>query len=269
LLWPATHLFAPTLLLTAALLLSFLALDSLIARRHDGDPGIEEVEKLGIEGSVNLLLLLGLAAGMALPSWWRPGWGLALPGAVWPIEAIIGDGIYLAAGLLSLALTRPALRRANEFAWGPMIEVATLFGAIFLTLAPVSAMIAAGPAGALAPFFAGLLRGGALDPSRFYWGSGALSALLDNAPSYVVFFKLAGGDPAALTGRLAPILAAISLGATYFGAMTYIGNAPNLMVKALAESHGVRMPGFLTYIGWATLCLLPWLALIDLLFLRG
>jgi Na+/H+ antiporter NhaD/arsenite permease-like protein len=98
--------------------------------------------------------------------------------------------------------------------------------------------------------------------------TGALSAFLDNAPTYVVFFGFAGDDAARLTGPLAPTLAAISAAAVYFGAMSYVGNAPNFMVKAIVESHGIRMPSFFAYFGWATLCLLPWLALIAVIFYR-
>ncbi len=91
----------------------------------------------------------------------------------------------------------------------------------------------------------------------YFWLTGVLSAFLDNAPTYLVFFELAGGDATALMGPLAPTLAAISMGAVYMGALTYIGNAPNLMIYAIAEERGVKMPSFFGYMLWASLILLP------------
>jgi Na+/H+ antiporter NhaD/arsenite permease-like protein len=129
------------------------------------------------------------------------------------------------------------------------------------------AMIAAGEEGPLAAL-AARLHNGTPDPTLFYWATGALSAFLDNAPTYVVFFGFAGGDAAALSGPLSPVLTAISCGAVYFGAMSYIGNAPNFMAKAMIESQGLKMPSFFGYLGWSCLCLLPWLAVLDLLFFR-
>jgi Na+/H+ antiporter NhaD/arsenite permease-like protein len=102
----------------------------------------------------------------------------------------------------------------------------------------------------------------------YFWLTGALSSFLDNAPTYLVFFNLAGGDAATLMGPLASTLTALSAGAVFMGANTYIGNAPNFMVKSIAESRGVRMPSFLGYLGWSMLVLLPLYALLTLLFFR-
>ena len=165
----------------------------------------------------------------------------------WNIVDIASDLLLLGLGIASLMLTRPATRSANDFAWRPMIEVAMLFAAIFVTLIPVVAMMAAGEAGPAAPLFARIFAGGAPDNALLYRATGLMSAFLDNAPAYLVFFGLAGNDAARLAGSLAPTLAAISAGACYFGGLTYLGNAPNLMVRAIAESHGVRMPSFFGY----------------------
>jgi Na+/H+ antiporter NhaD/arsenite permease-like protein len=182
---------------------------------------------------------------------------------------IVADALLVVVGVLSLVLTRPAVRAANEFEWGPMIEVAILFAAIFITLMPLSAMIGEGASGAAAPLVAGLFDGAVPNDRVFYWLTGALSAFLDNAPTYLVFFGFAGGDVARLTGPLASTLTAISAGAVFFGAMTYIGNAPNFMVKSIVESHGIRMPSFLGYLFWSAICLLPWLLVVDAIFFRG
>ena len=99
----------------------------------------------------------------------------------------------------------------------------------------------------------------------YFWLTGVLSAFLDNAPTYLVFFELAGGDARALMAPLAGTLAAISMGAVYMGAMTYIGNAPNFMVYAIATERGVKMPSFFGYMMWSTAVLLPVLVLLTVL----
>lgn len=268
--WPAIHLALPMVLLAVALLAVFYALDSFIYRgtgRHEAEI-LEEFEKLGMTGKINLMLLAVGIAAVLLRAFWHPTAGIVVFGVAWSASDIVTDSLFLAIGALSLAVTRASVRRANEFSWQPMIEVAIIFAAIFITIIPVMAMIAAGADGPLATIFSRLFVAGAANNSNFYWATGSLSALLDNAPTYVVFFGFAGNDAARLTGSLAPTLAAISAGAVFFGGMTYIGNAPNLMVKAIVESYGLKMPGFFGYVGWATLCLLPWLAVVEWLFIR-
>ena len=268
--WPARHLGASTLTLAAILLLLFLILDTLAYRRAGRrEPElIEEIEKLGLEGKLNLVFLAAVIAVILLRTEWPASFGLTLFGVDWKFADIVADALLFGLGAASFGTTRRAIRRANEFSWAPMVEVAILFAAIFITLAPVTEMIAAGRQGPLAPVLARLFLDGKPDPAAFYWATGALSALLDNAPTYLVFFGFAGNDPALLSGPLAPVLAAISTGAVFFGGMSYVGNAPNFMVKAIVESHGIKMPSFFGYIGWATVCFLPWLVVIDWLFLR-
>ncbi len=268
--WPAAHLALPASILVAVLLALFYALDTLIDHyRSDPEPEIvEELEKLGISGKRNIVLLVAAVASVLLRAVWHPVAALAVFGVQWNLADIVTDGLFLAIGVLSLVVTRPSIRRANEFTWNPMIEVAAIFAAIFVTLVPVMAMIAAGSNGAAAPLMARLFLGGAPVEHAFYWATGSLSAFLDNGPTYVVFFGFAGDNAALLTGPLARTLSAISAGAVFFGGMTYIGNAPNFMVKAIVESHDIFMPSFMSYIGWATLCLLPWLVVVDWLFFR-
>ncbi len=265
--WPLIHLGLPTVMLAAILLATFYVLDRVNDRRSRValEPATES-EKFGLEGRINLLLLAGVVGVILARTAWHVPIGIAILGVDWNAVDIVADAILLALGLLSLALTSSAVRRANEFSWGPMVEVAILFAAIFVTIIPFMAMMRAGIHGPAAAIFSRLFADGAPHNANFYWATGTLSALLDNAPTYLVFFGAAGDDAARLTGELAGTLAAISAGAVFFGGMTYIGNAPNLMVKAIVESHGVKMPSFFAFTGWATLCLLPWLALVRWLF---
>jgi Na+/H+ antiporter NhaD/arsenite permease-like protein len=147
--------------------------------------------------------------------------------------------------------------------------VAKLFAGIFVTIAPVIAMLKAGEAGAFAPLL-GLLTSPDGTPSNaaYFWLTGGLSSFLDNAPTYLVFFNAAGGDAQILMHEMPRTLAAISLGAVFMGANTYIGNAPNFMVKAIAEEAGVKMPSFFGYFLWSGIVLLPTFALVTYLFFR-
>src|SRR5262249_29823235 len=158
----------------------------------------------------------------------------------------------------SLAITARAIRRANDFTWHPMAEIAMVFAAIFVTIAPVQAMLEAGLDGPLAPLLQlSRDRSGHDWPLAYFWLTGLLSAFLDNAPTYLVFFELAGIRPAQLSGAQGVTLQAISSGAVFFGGLTYIGNAPNMMLRAIAAHRGVRMPGFFGFTAMASLLLLP------------
>jgi Na+/H+ antiporter NhaD/arsenite permease-like protein len=167
---------------------------------------------------------------------------------------------------LSLRLTADEHRAANGFTWEPIKEVAKLFAGIFCAIIPVLAMLGQGRDGAFAWLIAAISApDGTPNEVAYFWLTGILSALLDNAPTYLVFFELAGGDPRELMGPLAGTLAAISMGAVYMGALTYIGNAPNFMVYAIATENRIRMPGFLGYLVWASLVLVPLFFLLTAL----
>jgi Na+/H+ antiporter NhaD/arsenite permease-like protein len=145
-----------------------------------------------------------------------------------------------------------------------MHEVAILFAAIFITITPVGAALHAGFDGPLAPLLALTLdHAGQPEPWAYFWLTGILSAFLDNAPTYLVFFQLAEIDPDRIVGLSSTVLVAISAGAVFFGALTYIGNAPNMMVRAIAVQRGVKMPAFFGYLAVAGALLLPWLLAIT------
>jgi Na+/H+ antiporter NhaD/arsenite permease-like protein len=267
--WPVLHLFAPTAALVAATLAVFYVVDRVIYRLHPKSGDIlPEIEKLSVDGGVNLLLLLGAALAMMLRSFWSWPGALDLYGVRWSFDDILADALFILLGALSLKLTHQATRQENAFVWTPIVEISILFAAIFVALIPVDAIMAAGQAGPGHALFNAMFDTGRPVVPLFYLLPGLLSAVLDNAPAYLVFFGLAGDDAKLLTGPLALTLAAISAGASYFGAMTYIGNAPNLMVKSIVESYGVRMPNFFAYMAWSCLCLLPLLLAVMAVFFR-
>ena len=206
-----------------------------------------------------------IAAILAAASW-RPGISIPFPGGAVALESLVRDLALLAIAIVSLFVTPRPVRAGNEFTWDPIAEVAKLFAGIFLCMIPVLAILRAGPEGALGPLIDLVsLDDGSPNVSAYFWLTGVLSAFLDNAPTYLVFFELAGGKPELLMGPMAPTLQAISLGAVFMGALTYIGNAPNLMVAVIARDMGVRMPSFFGYMAWSFGILGPLLALLWLI----
>ena len=165
-------------------------------------------------------------------------------------------------------ITPKQVRAGNEFNWDPIAEVGKLFLGIFITITPVLAILKAGENGALAGVVA-LVHDSSGHPinTMYFWMSGLLSAFLDNAPTYLVFFNLAGGDPHVLmNGHLFHTLLAVSMGSVFMGALSYIGNAPNFMVKAIAEQRKVPMPSFFGYMAWSFGILVPLFLLHTLVF---
>jgi Na+/H+ antiporter NhaD/arsenite permease-like protein len=159
------------------------------------------------------------------------------------------------------------VRAANGFTWGPILEVAKLFIGIFICMIPALKILQAGIDGSLSTVVLAV-QTTTNDPvnAMYFWLTGILSSFLDNAPTYVVFFNTAGGDPTSLMGPMAQTLLAISCGAVFMGANTYIGNAPNFMVKAIAEENGVRMPSFFGYMIWSVAILVPVFVIVTFVF---
>ncbi len=270
--WPTVHLLGPMLMVTAILLVAFYALDSWFYHRDEAfkaryDPTPDS--PLAIEGKINIALLGGVVLAVLMSGVWKPGIAWDVLGTEIELQGVARDLILIGLALLSLKLTPAACREANAFSWGPILEVAKLFFGIFATIVPVIAMLRAGSEGAFASVVALVTRpDGTPDVAMYFWLTGALSSFLDNAPTYLVFFNTAGGDPATLMGPLAGTLAAISAGAVFMGANTYIGNAPNFMVKAVAEENGVKMPSFFGYMLWSGAFLIPCFILVTFVFFR-
>ena len=163
--------------------------------------------------------------------------------------------------------TSSKIREANEFNWFPILEVAKLFAGIFVTIIPAIAILKAGTSGALAAVIQSVTSDSGPINYMYFWATGILSSFLDNAPTYLVFFNTAGGDAVQLMGELYQTLLAISAGAVFMGANTYIGNAPNFMVKSISESSGIEMPSFFGYFfKWSLPILFPLFIVVSFLF---
>jgi Na+/H+ antiporter NhaD/arsenite permease-like protein len=197
------------------------------------------IQPLRIRGRENLLLLAGIVASAAI------------------LDAPWRELAMIALSAVSLARTAKSVRAANHFSFHPILEVAAVFAGIFATMIPALDVLRAS-GGEL----------GVREPWHFFWATGALSSFLDNAPTYLTFLALAQGQgfPREVVGVSHEILTAVSLGAVFMGANTYIGNGPNFMVRSIAESHGVPMPSFAGYMLYSGAILLPVFGLVTLIF---
>jgi Na+/H+ antiporter NhaD/arsenite permease-like protein len=267
--WTAQHIFPETLFTVGALLAIFYAIDRYWYRKEGCEPGdpTPDTRAFGLDGAINFLPLLVVMGLVLMSGVWKPGIAWDVFGTPVELQQVVRDVALVGVTLVSLAITPKGVREANQFSWAPMQEVAKLFAGIFLTMIPVLAMLKAGEAGA----FAAVTRAvtgpeGQPLPWAYFWFTGSLSSFLDNAPTYLVFFNLAGGDPQVLMTTLAPTLAAISAGAVFMGANTYIGNAPNFMVKAIAEDRGIKMPSFFGYMAWSGAVLIPLFIVVTLIW---
>jgi Na+/H+ antiporter NhaD/arsenite permease-like protein len=228
-----------------------------------------------VDGLYNLGFLLGVVGLVLMSGYWNAS-SFHIMGIEVPFQNVLRDVGILAMGRLSLAVTPWKLREANEFGWAPILEVAKLFAGIFMTIIPAVAILRAGKEGAVAPLLAYVTG-----PAHYFWASGSLSSFLDNAPTYLAFFNMALGQLgmpesvvplACAMGAMSAnpefvgLLKGVSAGSVFMGANTYIGNAPNFMVKSIAEEAGVRMPSFFGYMfKYSIPILIPTFILVTLL----
>jgi Na+/H+ antiporter NhaD/arsenite permease-like protein len=246
--WWTLRLWKEWLVILGGLLLMFYIID----RRRSGTAAPDAPpEAVRIEGAFNILLLGGVIASVLAAGFWiQPHYGDV-------VAPLFESAVLAALALVSLMATPRALRQENEFSWHPYLEVVVLFVGIFTAMIPALSLLRTkGPSL------------GVSEPWHFFLATGALSAFLDNAPTYLAFFTLAQYLPDEVAGTTHRALQAISSGAVFFGALTYIGNGPNFMVKAIAEHAGIRMPSFFGFLGWSLATLGPLLLLVALLFFR-
>ena len=269
--WTTSAMFLPMMVVSIILWILFYFIDSFYMKQEPNRTApLEEAEyeKLGLEGSNNLIIL-GFAVGAVLMSGiWNPHISFSVYHVEVELQNLSRDLLLVALTFTSWSLTSTEIRKRNQFTWFPIQEVAKLFAGIFVTIIPAIAILKAGKEGALSSIV-GTVSTSAGDPINvaYFWATGILSSFLDNAPTYLVFFNTAGGDPIELMGDLHQTLLAISAGAVFMGANTYIGNAPNFMVKAIAEEQGIEMPSFFGYmIKYSIPILIPIFFLVSWIF---
>jgi Na+/H+ antiporter NhaD/arsenite permease-like protein len=255
----------PQWLVANGIVLTVFFIWELLAHRHETPQALADdaahVTPLRVRGLRNLLFLAGILVavlfqseriGQGCAGWVSPFCTCPDLTLAWPA----GEAIMLAMALGSWLTTPAALRKANAFSWAAIVEVAILFAGIFVTMVPALALLS--------------LHGrslGITQPWQFFWLSGGLSSFLDNAPTYMAFATLAAG-PHALGSLMqnGAVLAAVSCGSVFMGANTYIGNGPNIMVKAIADESGLRTPSFFGYMLYSGLILLPTFGILTLFF---
>lgn len=266
-------LLGETVLVAAIVLGIYLAWDSLLWRRESAEVRAKAKVKgdpLRLEGSHNLFFLAGVLAAVIVSGVWRPG-EVSVLGVHLGIQNLARDGFCLAMLLGSWYSTAPRIREANGYSWAPIKEVAILFAAIFATIIPALEILKAGENGALGGLIAAVQT-----PAQYFWATGLLSSFLDNAPTYLTFLSTSLGrffpgtpEHEAVLHLIAEhevYLKAISTGAVYMGANTYIGNAPNFMVKSIAEESGLEMPSFFGFMLYSLFVLIPIFVLCTWLF---
>jgi Na+/H+ antiporter NhaD/arsenite permease-like protein len=260
------------LMAVAILLTLYIAVDFYFYRKEkDNRPDDGPGEPLRLEGIYNFLFLGGIVGAVLMSG--VVEWGdVNVFGVHRAIQDWARDGLLVLMGVLSLVATPYRIREDNEFTWFPIIEVAYLFIGIFITMIPCLLILKAGSEGQLA-----VLIEAVKEPYHYFWVTGALSGFLDNAPTYLTFFNTALGSfysgmteaqavPLLMTEK-AIYLEAISAGAVFFGAFSYIGNAPNFMVRSIAEEAGTPIPSFFGYIfKYSLVLLVPTFVLVTLVF---
>lgn len=282
--WPTLALLAPTMLLNGILLVLYFFMDKYFFGKEPEKANIKGDGKLTlkIEGKRNFIylgLVIGIIVFSAVDLTPVLGNGFDVLDAHLSWAEIVELTLLTLVTILSLTTTAKAVREANHFEWHPIVEVGKLFAGIFICMAPLIAMLRAGVDGPMAFLINSLSDPNTHAPVNavYYWLAGGLSAFLDSAPAYLVFFNTAAaghGDVVQAAQFMmnpaggAATLVAITAGASFMGAITYIGNAPNMMVKAIAESRGIKMPSFFGYMVWSVLILVPLFLLVQFLFIK-
>lgn len=257
--WPLLHHYQPLLLVGSLLLTLFWAVDHYFFY-HDPkipDPAHAHSDATyKIQGKRNIPLLFLVILVVILTGQWAH-----------PAADFVREGALILIALIGWWITPGQVRHYNRFTWAPLQEVGVVFFAIFMTMMPVMPMLKQGADGVFAPLMSLANPNGTPDSATYFWLTGSLSAVLDNAPTYLAFFYAAGGDAQHLMWNIPHVLQAISLGAVFMGALTYIGNAPNYMIRSIAEKSGVRMPSFFGYALRSSIILLPLFYLFQKVFL--
>ncbi|MCX7338328.1 MAG: sodium:proton antiporter [Alphaproteobacteria bacterium] len=263
--WPLKYLFIPCLIICGPLLGFYWCLDWFLMRKERSRTNQSQSEQtqnhtrsgsaIALDGGINLVLLFCVIACLVGTGFIPESPALQLFGLPITLNQLIRDGGLLTLALISYKITPEKIHTQQNFSWTPMTEVARVFAAIFITMLPINLMLQAGQNGPLAAVLE--LTNSPHEAFVYFWLTGIFSSFLDNAPTYLLFFKMAGGDAADLMNNHHQTLVAISMGSVLMGAMTYIGNAPNFMIRSIAKQNNIKMPTFLGYMGWSCSILLP------------
>ena len=267
--WTLSAMIKPMAFMVITLLLIFYFIDSRFYNMedHSRKPVTNDNGKFGIDGSINFLFLLGVIVSVLMSGIWSPHTSFTVYNVELTLPNLLRDVLLLTLTALSWKFTSKSLREANQFTWFPIQEVAKLFAGIFITIIPAIAILRAGTDGALAAVINSVSTNDGPVNYMYFWSTGILSSFLDNAPTYLVFFNTAGGNALELMGPMHNTLVAISAGAVFMGANTYIGNAPNFMVKSIAEEQNISMPSFFGYmLKYSIPILIPLYILIAIIF---
>jgi len=273
------HLLPETAFTAGFLLLLYFIIDSYYYKKEGPLADEGEKQPIRIEGAFNLIFLLGVIVGVLFSGMVDLG-KFTVYGLEIHFQNEVRDAWIILMGLLSLHFTSKEIRKGNDFNWFPILEVAYLFAGIFMTIIPALAILKAGEHGALASLVQAVKT-----PANYFWVTGGLSSFLDNAPTYLTFFNsalgglglseahvraaFAAGDAAKEIPEFVKLLVPISIGAVFMGANTYIGNAPNFMVKSICEESNIQMPSFFGYIfKWSLPILIPTFLIVMFLFIE-
>ena len=268
--WTTKALLIPMLFMSFFLLIIYYLLDLYFYKKEDKEKNIiVNDEAFSIDGKINFILMMCVVLSVLMSGFWNPHIILTVFGTHLELQNILRDVILFILAMLSLRLTDNDIRVNNHFSWFPMVEVSKLFAGIFITIIPAIAILKAGNRGALGDFLMIVSNSEGLPiNSMYFWMTGILSSFLDNAPTYLIFFNMAGSNVSQdianyLMFDIPQTLLAISMGAVFMGAMTYIGNAPNFMIRSIAEEDNVKMPSFFGFMAWSIIVLIPLLIILS------
>ncbi|KFA59385.1 sodium:proton antiporter [Gilliamella sp. Choc4-2] len=269
--WTVKNMLLPVLLSSLLLLTIFYFIDRYYFQLQYNSIKLITIIKtnksIKLYGIKNIFLLAMIITMVLLSGLWQTSLGITILDTHLSLSSLIRDIFFIIITITSTFITSKSIRASNDFNWEPIVEVAKLFLGIFITIVPVLAILRAGNNGALSSLVS-LVNNQQGQPinSMYFWFSGLLSSFLDNAPTYLVFFNLASGNAVTLMTTLEKTLLAISIGSVFMGALSYIGNAPNLMVKSIAIQNKINMPSFFGYMKWSIGILTPVFAINNLLF---
>jgi Na+/H+ antiporter NhaD/arsenite permease-like protein len=267
-------MFKPMLLVSSLLILIFFIIDSYYYKQENISDNIKGKFSITIEGKINFILIIFIIAAVIISG--LSGLQYQLISyhhtTMMTVGTMIQLLILLSVTIFSLWVTPKEYRNRNSFTWEPMKEVAKLFATIFLTMIPAIEMLKGvnkeiGPMSGMKKII--INEEGQNIDSMYFWLTGILSSFLDNAPTYVVFFTTAlGSNDVRWLMETGNTLLAISCGAVFMGAMSYIGNAPNFMVKSISEENNIPMPSFFGFMLYSIVLLLPIFVLINFIFFK-